>query len=646
MLTPPVTVEPFLDVFRTYNEAVWNAKWTRAALAMATTALLALLALASDVVAQPPPTHGEAAAVRFAREAFPALADSFGVPGAVLAVVGPDGPLALQGYGVADVRTGAPADPERTLFRVASVSKPVTATAVLALAERGAVDLHEDVNRQLRRVRVPDAFGAPVTPHALLTHTAGFDERIFGGGSPDAPLPLAEYLAVTLPDRVYAPGRLHAYSNHGYGLLGVLVEDATGRPFADAVDALVLGPLGMTSSSFAQPPPDALRQRLATGYACAGGTCTPLPYDYVAFGPAGALQTTASDLGRFASFHLSGTGGALADPTRQLMQAARWRPHPALGGMGYGWHRGLLGRYEVLRHAGGWAGWSAQMIVVPEAGVGYVVAVNTDDRGLLGALAERFAVDVLGGPRAPEAVRDGDLARFEGTYRLARHVHRGADRVAILAGFPMPDLRVVAEGDTALAFGVGPSTQRAVSTGDGAFVVPGPDPRRYAFVTDEDGRLLLHGDYASLERVPWWATQRVSFWALGILGLVLLATVVAALVRLVRRREAPAALRVGRALVALAAGCLLAFVLALVGAFLAGGAQGFVYGLPVWARAAFALPLLGGALGLAAAVALGVAIRRSEGTRAGRGRLAVSVVASLAVLPVLSYWGLLGLPAS
>ncbi len=610
--------------------------------------LCLLLLVAVGQAAAQPGRPVEAAAERFAQEAFPALADSFGVPGAVLAVVGPEGPIALQGYGVADVRTGTPADPEQTLFRVASVSKPVTATAVLALAERGALDLHEDVNRQLRRLRVPDAFGAPVTPHDLLTHTAGLDERIFGGGSPDAAPDLQTYLAATLPDRIYPPGRLHAYSNHGYGLLGALVEDATGQPFAEAMDALVLGPLGMASSTFAQPPPDALRDRVATGHACPDGRarCVPLPYDYVAFAPAGALQTTAADLGRFAAFHLSGRGGALTDSTRRLMQRAQWRPHPALGGMAYGWHRGLLGQHDMLRHAGGWAGWSAQAIVAPGAGVGYVVAVNTDDRGLLGALAERFAADVLGGPQVREAVPDGDLSRYEGTYRLARHVHRGADRIAILAGFPMPDLRVVAEGDRALAFVAGPSTQRAIPLGDGAFLVPGLDPRRYAFVPDRDGRLLLHGDFASLERLPWWATRRASFWVLGLCGPVLLATAVAALVRLVRRPAAPPALRWGRTLAALASTCTLVFVVALLGAALALGAQGFVYGLPPWARVAFVLPLLGAMLTLAAAGALGLAVRRRDGTRPSRSRLALAVAANLAVLVVLAFWGLLGLPTS
>ena len=601
--------------------------------------------MALALAARPAEAQGmDRAAKRFA-QAFSAMADSFGVPGAVLAVVGSEGPVALAGYGVADVRTGTPADPERTLFRVASVSKPVTATAVLALAERGALDLRADVNGQLRRLRVPDAFGAPVTPHDLLTHTAGFDERIFGGGSPAAAPDLQGYLARTLPNRVYPPSALHAYSNHGYGLLGALVEDATGRSFADAMDALVLRPLGMTASTFAQPPPDVLRPRLATGHVCPGGreTCRPLPYDYVAFAPAGALQTTAADLGRFAAFHLTGLDGALGDSTRRLMQAPQWLAHPSLGGMAYGWHRGMLGRYDVLRHAGGWAGWSAQAVVVPEAGVGYVVAVNTDDRGFLGALAERFAADVLGGPYTPDAVPDGDLSRFEGTYRLARHVHRGADRVAILAGFPMPDLRVEAEGDTALALRAGPSVDRAVPVGDGAFVVPGLDPRRYAFVGDGNG-WVLHGDYASLERVPWWATRRTTAWALGAIGLVLLIALGASLVRIVRRREAPPALRRARALAALGAACLLGFVVALGVAFVTQGPQGLVYGLPTWTRAAFALPLFGAGLALAATVFLVRAVRGSEGSRADHLGLAAVVLATLAVVPVLAYWGLLGIP--
>lgn len=595
--------------------------------------------------ARAPSAASQAAAVRFAAETFPALADSFGVPGAVLAVVGPAGPVAMRGIGYADLAARTPADPRRTLFRVASVSKTVTATAVLALAERGRLDLHADVNGALRRVSVPSAFGAPVTAHALLTHTAGIDERIFGTGSRLPAPTLAAFVAATLPGRVAPPGALHSYSNHGYALLGVLAEDVTGRPFADVARALVFAPLGMASSTFRQPAPAALQGRLATGYTCPpGGTCTPLPYDAVAVSPAGALQTTAADLGRFATFHLSGAGGALSDSSRALMHAAQWRPHPALGGMGYGLFRGLVGRHEVLRHAGAWAGWSAQLVIVPDAGLAYAVAVNTDAGPFLDALLRRFAADVLGGPlpAPPLPASLAPLGRYAGTYRSARHVHHGPDKVALLLGFPAPDLVVRAPTDTALVLTAGGRTVRAFPLGAGAFVTPGLDPRRYAFDGAVSGR--LHSDYGSWERIPWWATRGVGLWGFGGCALVFATAVAAWPWGALRRREAAASVRRTRALAAAAAVCFLAFGVGLAAAAVAMGPQGVVYALPAWVRALFVLPLAGAALGAAGAAAVGLLWRDGLGGRATRVHLAAVALAVALVVPLLALWGLLGVP--
>lgn len=595
------------------------------------------------------------AAGRFAEATFPALADSFEVPGAVLAVVRRAGTLSLKGYGYADRAAGRPADPERTLFRVASVSKPVTATAVLTLWERGALDLHADVNRYLHRMAVPEAFGAPVTAHALLTHTAGFDEQLFGSGAPEAP-DLAPYLRATLPERVYPPGRLHSYSNHGYGLLGALAEDVTGSPFAEIVDRMTFAPLGMTASTFQQPPPPALRERLATGYHCAADGCEPLPYDYVAFAPAGALHTTAADMARFTAFHLSGTGRALADSTRRRMHGPRWQPHPALGGMGYGFYRGMVGRHQALRHAGGWPGWSSQLVLIPEIGLGYFVAVNAGAAPFMEALLEQFAADVLGGPLPPPTAGsptagsltagspDRPLDRYAGTYRLARHAHHGADKLAVLAGLPMPDLRVEAPGDSALVLATGGTRERLYPAGPpGVFVRPGLDPRRYVFEAGARGHVVrIHTDYASLERIPWWATQAFSTWTLALCLVAFASAVAAWLLGLLWRGAVPTALRRARTLAASAAACHLLFAAGLTGALTALGPQDILHPLPLWVRALFAVPLAGAALGALTLPAAFRVWRRGLGPVWTRLHYSIVAGAAVAVIPLLAYWNLLG----
>ena len=608
--------------------------------------LVFALALIRPAFAQQNPTEDtpNRAAERFAEEIFPALADSFEVPGAVLAVVGRAGTLALEGYGYANLTTKRPVDPERTLFRVGSVSKPVTATAILQLWERAAFDLQTDINHYLDRITVPDAYDTPVTAHELLTHTAGLDEQLFGSGAPAAP-DLAAYLRATLPERVYPPGLLHSYSNHGYGLLGVLVEDVTGLSYAEVVDRNVFAPLGMTASTFQQPPPPALRERLATGYHCAGDGCTPLPYDYVAFGPAGALQTTAADMARFIAFHLNGTGSVLADSTRRRMRSPQWQPHPALGGMGYGFYRGMVGRYEALRHAGGWPGWSSQLVLVPEADLGYFIAVNTDAHPFMEALLEQFAADVLKGPLPPPTAGPPDvpLGRYAGTYRLARHAHRGVDKLAMLAGLPMPDLHVETQGDSALVLVAGETRERLYPAGThGVFIRPGLDPRRYFFETDGSGPAArIHTDYASLERIPWWAGREISAWILALCLVAFVSAVVAWLVSLLRKREVPPALGRARTLAASAAICHLLFALGLTAALTALGPQEILHPLPLWVRVLFALPLAGAVLGVVTLPAAFRVWRRRLGPAWTRLHYSAVAVTAVAVIPLLAYWNLL-----
>jgi CubicO group peptidase (beta-lactamase class C family) len=122
-------------------------------------------------------------------------------PGLVVAVVANGDTRLLRGYGVANLTTRSPVDPENAPLRVGSVSKSVTATAVMQLVEQHRLALDADVNRYLRDLQIPPAFGRPVTAGALLTHTAGFEDRLVGTAAhtPSAVLSLAAFLARDLP---------------------------------------------------------------------------------------------------------------------------------------------------------------------------------------------------------------------------------------------------------------------------------------------------------------------------------------------------------------------------------------------------------------------------------------------------------------
>src|SRR5215470_7359597 len=185
------------------------------------------------------------------------LADDH-IPGATVSVVKDGRLLFAKGYGSADLQTGKRVSAGTTLFRIASVSKPFTATVVLQLAEEGKLNLHADVNTYLKTFHLPSTYQEPITLAHLLAHTAGFEDRSTGTSArtPSDLEPLGRWLAEHMPARVRPPGELTAYSNYGYALAGYIVEQVAGIPFAQYVEQHIFQPLDMRSSTFRQPVED------------------------------------------------------------------------------------------------------------------------------------------------------------------------------------------------------------------------------------------------------------------------------------------------------------------------------------------------------------------------------------------------------
>jgi CubicO group peptidase (beta-lactamase class C family) len=174
-----------------------------------------------------------------------------GAPGMTLALAGRGGALRVSTYGFADTKARAAVRPE-TLFEIGSISKSFAAVALLQMLDEGRVDLHRPVVEYLPWLKLEQRHGA-VTAHHLLSHTSGL---------PGAPL-LPESLTVGL-ETFFRPGEKFVYSNVGYLILGLLIEALDRRPFADALAARVLKPLGMSNSS--PVISNTLRPRMAVGY--------------------------------------------------------------------------------------------------------------------------------------------------------------------------------------------------------------------------------------------------------------------------------------------------------------------------------------------------------------------------------------------
>src|SRR3954469_16457210 len=242
------------------------------------------------------------------------------IAGAVVVVVKDGQILTQRGFGYADVARQQPVDPAATMFRPGSVSQLFTWTAVMQLVQAGKLDLDRDVNDYLD-FRIPPKFGKPITLRNLMTHTPGFEETIkyLILYQPSKVAPLGKVLSRWVPDRIYAPGTMPAYSNYGAALAGYIVERASGEPFDAYVQRHIFAPLGMAHSSFEQPLPAPLAGMMSQGYKQASQPAGK--FELVSVAPAGSLSSTGSDMARFMIAHLA-NGGPLLDPkTATLMHA-------------------------------------------------------------------------------------------------------------------------------------------------------------------------------------------------------------------------------------------------------------------------------------------------------------------------------------
>lgn len=211
-----------------------------------------------------------------------------------------------RAYGVCSLE-GAPVSTE-TLFGAASISKAVTALGVLKLVEEGKIDLDADANRYLKRWKIPDnqfTGKKKVTVRELLNHTSGIGTHNGEIYDPTSPIPTllqlldGEKPARTPPVRVEAiPGTQFAYSNGGYLVLELLIEDVSGEPFAQYMKRTVLDPMGMKHSTFDAPLPPRWQAGAATAYGDDGKWAVP-PSKYVEPNlAAGGLWSTPTDLAK------------------------------------------------------------------------------------------------------------------------------------------------------------------------------------------------------------------------------------------------------------------------------------------------------------------------------------------------------------
>jgi len=326
------------------------------------------------------------------RRLMRAMSD-YDVPGVSIAILDHYAIIWAGGYGVLQAGGLLPVRVD-SLFQACSISKAVTAVAVLRLVQAGALELDADVNRYLTTWKLPanDSWQPVVTIRQLLSHTAGINVPWFYGYHRDQDIPSLEQIlagekpANTPGIRVTAlPGTRFRYSGGGYCVLQQLLCDVRGGSFQDLRHDLVLDPAGMAHSTYEQPLPEKSWSNASRGHRANG---KPLPggWHTMPEQAAAGLWTTATDLGRLSldlQLSLAGQTDRILSPgMARLMLSPQAQPGAA-GLMGLGiWLEGQ-GAQARFGHPGDNEGFASRWIALRESGMGAVILTNSDNGGEL-----------------------------------------------------------------------------------------------------------------------------------------------------------------------------------------------------------------------------------------------------------------------
>jgi len=389
-----------MRTFTSRRPSLWLAVFVAATLIAAATSAAPLAAPAVTAAAQ-----SRAAAVERARALVRAHQAELGIPG-ISAAVGIDGIVVWsEGFGYADLENRVPAR-ATTLYRIGSVSKPVTATAVVQLALDGRLDLDAAVQRYVPTFPEKDY---PITTRQLAGHLAGIrhyrGNESVGEGQRHYD-DVVEALGIFGEDPLlFAPGQRYSYSSYGWNLISAVVQGAAGEDFLSYMQERVFDPLGL-NHTYADDPRLIIPERTRF-YAYSGGRTLNAPFvDNSYKWAGGGFIASVEDLVRFGSAHLS--PGFLPQAGLDLLFTSQRNSAGEPTGYGIGWRVGTFGalfpedsplrsgrlaELRVMHHGGSSVGGRAFLLLVPEERVVVALLVNYsrfDGNRVAGAIAAAF----------------------------------------------------------------------------------------------------------------------------------------------------------------------------------------------------------------------------------------------------------------
>jgi CubicO group peptidase (beta-lactamase class C family) len=591
------------------------------------------------------------------------------IPGAVFTLV-KDGKIFFsKGYGYANLDEKTPVVPDKTLFRLGSISKLLTTTAVMQLAERGKLNLNDDINQYLKRFHIEKKYGKPITFANLLTHTDGFDVAWTIGSATRCQSkmpPLEQFLVKNLPQRVLPPGELYHYGDVGITLAGYLAEVISEVPFSQYIDQNILQPLDMGHSSFLQPLPPELAANLAVGYEVKNGTYLQKPLSCFKSVPTAALSATATDMAHFAIAQLQkGRYSAkriLNDTTVEEMHRQHFTNFPntpRTAGTAYGFYERFQNNQRIIEHGGSMSGYTSLLALIPDRNLGFFVAYNTNqlNDSLREDLIEQFLDRYYPGKEKlapvlntrPSAEFQKQSRQLNGSYRYTRYPRYSLVKLATFLLEARRLQRIETNSDGTLTLYPGGTQWVEVEP----LLFRYPDSNSYIrFQQDTQGRItrmsLSNYVFATYEKLAWYEATGFQLRLVGFCVLVFLSACLIWSIKPLLRHWRKRSFRVSRvtrlaqSLVSLISVLNIFFLIGMLLALFKIDFWEFAFGMPPVVIALLYLPIAIAGLTTGLPIVGLLAWRDKRWSAIGRLHYLLITLSAGVFILFLNYWNLLG----
>lgn len=482
---------------------------------------------------------------------------SYEIPGAVISIVKDGKEIFSKGYGYADMDKRIVADAGSTLFRISSITKLFTATAVMQLAQAGEINLEEDVNHYLQDFQIKNKYNKPVTMAQLLTHTSGIDSDEIGDLSKNESevKPISKVLENRMLPVIREPGSEIQYSNYGMSLAGCIVEEVSKQSCKDYIDQNIMEPLGMKNTKFALN--DA---KLAQGYHVVENKSTKMNMEgYFNLYPIGGILSTADDMASFMICSLNKgeyDGKHILDQDSAVAMQSRHAGFDLLlPGTCYGFSERFIRGIRAVGHSGySEDGFSSEICLFPEYNLGIFIAINQGQNNLFPQEFASYFIDRYykkEEAKAAAAAQTPQKSSVDGVYRFGDYARSTIAKGDIFGAGEEVKVKQNKDGTLTLDETDPFTGKKSITTAKqiSALAFQKPDGDYVVFKMNASGQAAYmaqtsdswHGTY---ERIFWYDTNQFqSYFFLVIILFALLEIIlwiVSLIRRMVKRKNSPA----------------------------------------------------------------------------------------------------------